>query len=141
MAPDRWASPKYLYGESYGTFRSAGLASELQSAEDIELNGVMLLGTVLDLGNIQPGASNDIPYLSFLPTYTATAWYHKKLPADLQEIVAREMDQSALAERADVAALNGALRGKLEKAGMAFNDVDTAPFRDALKRAGAEPDS
>ena len=60
----------------------------------------------------------------------------EKLPADLQEIVAREMDQSALAERADVAALNGALRGKLEKAGMAFNDVDTAPFRDALKRAG-----
>jgi carboxypeptidase C (cathepsin A) len=81
---NRWASPKFLYGESYGTFRSAGLASELQSAEGIELNGVMLLGTVLDLGNIQPGASNDIPYLSFLPTYTATAWYHKKLPADLQ---------------------------------------------------------
>jgi len=81
---NRWASPKYLYGESYGTFRSAGLASELQSSEGIELNGIMLLGTVLDLANIQPAPSNDIPYESFLPTYTATAWYHKKLPADLQ---------------------------------------------------------
>src|SRR5690242_2314176 len=44
----RWASPKYLFGESYGTFRSAGLASELQEREGIELNGIMLLGTVLD---------------------------------------------------------------------------------------------
>ena len=92
---NRWASPKYLYGESYGTFRSAGLASELQSAEGVELNGVMLLGTVLDLGNIQPGASNDIPYLSFLPTYTATAWYHKKLPADLQSKTLEQAVQQA----------------------------------------------
>ena len=57
---NRWASPKYLYGESYGTFRSAGLASELQSAEGIELNGVMLLGTVLDLSTIQPSPTNDL---------------------------------------------------------------------------------
>jgi carboxypeptidase C (cathepsin A) len=92
---NRWASPKFLYGESYGTFRSAGLASELQSAEGIELNGVMLLGTVLDLGNIQPGASNDIPYLSFLPTYTATAWYHKKLPADLQSKTLEQVVQQS----------------------------------------------
>jgi carboxypeptidase C (cathepsin A) len=94
---NRWASPKYLYGESYGTFRSAGLASELQSAEGIELNGVMLLGTVLDLGNIQPGPSNDVPYESFLPTYTATAWYHKKLPSDLQTKTLEQVVQQARA--------------------------------------------
>jgi carboxypeptidase C (cathepsin A) len=94
---NRWASPKYLYGESYGTFRSAGLASELQSAEGIELNGVMLLGTVLDLGNIQPGPSNDVPYESFLPTYTATAWYHKKLPSDLQSKTLEQVVQQARA--------------------------------------------
>ncbi|MDE3151892.1 MAG: peptidase S10 [Gemmatimonadota bacterium] len=81
----RWASPKYLFGESYGTFRSAGLASELQENEGIFLNGVMLLGTVLDLGNIAPSPRNDNAYAMFLPTYTATAWYHKKLPADLQK--------------------------------------------------------
>jgi carboxypeptidase C (cathepsin A) len=92
---NRWASPKYLYGESYGTFRSAGLASELQSSEGIELNGIMLLGTVLDLANIQPAPSNDIPYESFLPTYTATAWYHKKLPADLQSKTLEQVVQQA----------------------------------------------
>ncbi len=81
---NRWASPKYLFGESYGTFRSAGLVSELQEREGIFMNGVMLLGTVLDLGNIAPSPSNDTPYAMFLPTYTATAWYHKKLPANLQ---------------------------------------------------------
>jgi carboxypeptidase C (cathepsin A) len=80
----RWQSPKYLFGESYGTFRAAGLAAELQGAEGIELNGVMMLGTVLDTANLRPSPSNDRPYVMFLPTYTATAWYHKKLPADLQ---------------------------------------------------------
>ena len=81
---DRWASPKYLFGESYGTFRSAGLASELQEREGIELNGIMLLGTVLDFQYISQSPSNDIAYATFLPTYTATAWYHKKLPSNLQ---------------------------------------------------------
>jgi carboxypeptidase C (cathepsin A) len=80
----RWSSPKYLFGESYGTFRSAGLASALQENEGIELNGIMLLGTVLDFQYIAPSPTNDIAYATFLPTYTATAWYHKKLPSDLQ---------------------------------------------------------
>jgi carboxypeptidase C (cathepsin A) len=91
----RWASPKYLYGESYGTFRSAGLSSALQSDEGIELNGVMLLGTVLDFGNIQPSSTNDLAYACYLPTYTATAWYHKKLPADLQKQSLEQVVQQA----------------------------------------------
>ncbi len=94
---DRWPSPKYLFGESYGTFRSAGLASYLQEDEGIELNGIMLLGTVLDFQYIAPSPTNDIGYSAFLPTYTATAWYHGKLPADLQsqslqEVVQRSRD-------------------------------------------------
>ena len=92
---DRWASPKYLYGESYGTFRSAGLANELQEDEGIYLNGVMLLGTVLDLGNIAPAPDNDEAYANFLPTYTATAWYHKKLPADLQKLTLEQVVQQS----------------------------------------------
>jgi len=92
---NRWASPKYLYGESYGTFRSAGLAAELQSAEGIELNGVMLLGTTLDFGNIQPSPTNDLAYVCYVPTYTATAWYHKKLPADLQRLTLEQVVQQA----------------------------------------------
>lgn len=92
---DRWASPKYLFGESYGTFRSAGLASELQEDEGIELNGIMLLGTVLDWQYIAPSPINDIGYSTFLPTYTATAWYHKKLPADLQSKSLEEVVQQS----------------------------------------------
>jgi carboxypeptidase C (cathepsin A) len=92
---NRWASPKYLFGESYGTFRSAGLASELQSAEGIELNGIMLLGTVLDFQNILTNPTNDLSYECFLPTYTATAWYHKKLPADLQRLSLDQVVQQA----------------------------------------------
>lgn len=92
---DRWASPKYLFGESYGTFRSAGLASELQETEGIELNGIMLLGTVLDFQYILPSPTNDIAYSSLLPTYTATAWYHKKLPSDLQSLTLPQAVQQA----------------------------------------------
>jgi TRAP-type C4-dicarboxylate transport system substrate-binding protein len=60
----------------------------------------------------------------------------EKLPPDIQEITARELNRAAVDERADVAALNGALRGKLATSGLAFNEVDTAPFRAALKQAG-----
>ncbi len=91
----RWSSPKYLYGESYGTFRSAGLVNELQEDEGVYLNGVMLLGTVLDLGNIAPSPDNDEAYANFLPTYTATAWYHKKLPADLQKMTLEQVVQQS----------------------------------------------
>ena len=91
----RWQSPKYLFGESYGTFRSAGLASHLQSAEGIELNGVMLLGTVLDLQYIAPSPTNDIGYSTFLPTFTATAWFHKKLPPDLQKETLEQVVQQS----------------------------------------------
>ncbi|HET7789387.1 MAG TPA: hypothetical protein VFK78_01170 [Gemmatimonadales bacterium] len=91
----RWQSPKYLFGESYGTFRSAGLATELQESEGIELNGIMLLGTVLDFQNLSQVPSNDIGYATFLPTYTATAWYHKKLPADLQQLPLAQVAQQA----------------------------------------------
>ncbi len=81
----RWQSPKYLFGESYGTYRSAGLASELQSNEGIELNGIMLLGTVLDFQYISPSPTNDIGYAAFLPTYATTAWYHKKLSPEMEK--------------------------------------------------------
>src|SRR4029078_3525950 len=91
----RWASHKCLYGESYGTFRSAGLASQLQTAEGIELNGIMLLGTVLDFQYITQSPTNDIGYATFLPTYTATAWYHKKLPPVLQSETLQQVVQQS----------------------------------------------
>lgn len=92
---NRWASPKYLFGESYGTFRSAGLVADLQDREGIELNGIMLLGTVLDFQYLSQSPTNDIGYATFLPTYTATAWYHKKLPPDLQHLTLQQVVQQS----------------------------------------------
>ena len=80
---DRWASPKFLIGESYGSIRSAGLALELQSRHGVELNGVVLLSALLSYQNIRAQPQNDIPHITMVQTYAATAWYHKKLPADL----------------------------------------------------------
>jgi carboxypeptidase C (cathepsin A) len=80
----RWPSPKYLIGESYGTIRSAGLSQELQSRHGIELNGIVLVSALLTYQTISTSPSNDIAYVSYFPTYTTTAWYHKRLAADLQ---------------------------------------------------------
>ncbi len=81
----RWNSPKFLFGESYGTTRSAVLVSLLQSRSDIDVNGVMLLSQILDFGLSDDGPGddpgNDMPYVLSLPTYAATAWYHKKIPS------------------------------------------------------------
>ena len=82
---DRYSSPLYLAGESYGTFRSAGLAGYL-TQRGIALNGVILLSSVLDMKTLDESPDNDLPNVLFLPTYTATAWFHKKLPADLQKM-------------------------------------------------------
>lgn len=81
---ERWPSPKYLLGESYGTMRSAGVAEYLQSHFGVELNGIVLVSSILDYLTKGYAPGNDLPYSLFLPTFTATAWYHKKLPADLQ---------------------------------------------------------
>jgi carboxypeptidase C (cathepsin A) len=81
---ERWLSPKYLCGESYGTFRAAGLAEHLRSRYGMYLNGLVFLSGVLDFQTISSGPGNDLPFLLYLPNFTATAHFHKKLPPDLQ---------------------------------------------------------
>ncbi|MBV9507950.1 MAG: peptidase S10 [Acidobacteriia bacterium] len=81
---ERWASPKFLAGESYGTTRAAALSGYLQNQLGMNLNGIVLLSSVLNFETILPQSGNDLPYSLFLPTYTAAAWYHNKLPKDLQ---------------------------------------------------------
>ncbi len=81
----RWASPKFLAGESYGTTRAAGLVNYLQERHGMYFNGVALISSILNFQTARFNAGNDLPYPLFLPTYTATAWYHKKLPPDLQQ--------------------------------------------------------
>jgi len=80
----RWASPLFLAGESYGTTRAAGLAGHLVD-RGITFNGIVLISTVLDFGAIRFMPANDLPFQLFVPTYAATAWYHRRLPAKLQE--------------------------------------------------------
>ncbi len=80
----RWSSPKFLIGESYGTTRAAGLSGYLQDRHGLYLNGIMLISTVLDFQTIIFTPGNDLPHILFLPTFTATAWYHRKLAEDLQ---------------------------------------------------------
>lgn len=79
----RWASPKYVAGESYGTTRAAALAANLHDAHGIQLSGVVLLSTVLNFATIRFGDGNDLPYVLYLPSYTIAAAYHKKLAGDL----------------------------------------------------------
>lgn len=97
----RWNSPKFLFGESYGTTRSAVLSSMLQNMYDIDLNGVILLSQILSFDNSIDGPSrnpgNDMPYILGLPTFAATAWYHHQLPQNHPDLEAfiREVENFA----------------------------------------------
>jgi carboxypeptidase C (cathepsin A) len=86
----RWTSPWFLAGESSGTTRAAGLSGYLID-RGIPLNGIVLISSVLNFQTLTFGRGNDIPYALYLPTFTMTAYYHKKLGADAQQ-----MDQAKL---------------------------------------------
>lgn len=81
---ERWMSPKFIIGESYGTTRAAGLSGELSSVHRMNVNGIMLVSTVLNFMTLRFAEGNDLPYVLFFPTYASTAWYHKKLAPELQ---------------------------------------------------------
>ncbi|MBI1792393.1 MAG: peptidase S10, partial [Acidobacteria bacterium] len=89
----RWSSPLFLAGESYGTTRASGLAGHLVD-KGIALNGVILISTIMNFQTARFARGNDLPDLLFLRTYTAIAWYHKKLPADLQRDLKKAIDES-----------------------------------------------
>jgi carboxypeptidase C (cathepsin A) len=99
---NRWNSPKYLFGESYGTTRAALLSNILQGEKSLDLNGVILLSQILSFDNsadgpqFNPGV--DQPYVLVLPSYAATAWYHHKLPNQPQDLepLLTEVEQFAL---------------------------------------------
>ena len=80
----RWLSPKFVLGESYGTTRAAGLAEYLQGRYGLYVNGIVLVSSVLNFQSIIFSPGNDDPYVDFLPSFATTAWYHHRLPADLQ---------------------------------------------------------
>jgi carboxypeptidase C (cathepsin A) len=118
---DRWNSPKFLIGESYGTFRSAALANFLQARNNMAINGVVLMSSVLDLSTISFLNGQDLSYVLYLPSYAATAWYHnvvKDRPAGLQSFL-NEARKFAAGEYADAlmkgSKLTGAERADIAK--------------------------
>jgi carboxypeptidase C (cathepsin A) len=94
----RWTSPMFLVGESYGTTRAAGLSGYLIE-KGVALSGVVLVSSVLNFQTLGFSSGNDLPYELYLPSYASTAWFHKKLPSDLQQkdlqSVLREAEQFA----------------------------------------------
>jgi carboxypeptidase C (cathepsin A) len=92
---ERWASPKFLAGESYGTTRAAGLVDWLQDRHGMYFDGVLLVSAILNFQTGDFHLGNDLPYVTFLPTYAATAWYHRRLAPELQAKPVAEVVEEA----------------------------------------------
>lgn len=91
---ERWGSPKFLAGESYGTMRSAGLSTYLQDQYGMYLNGIILVSTIMNWETIGFSRANDLPYILYLPTYAAAAWYHHKVDPSLQGSLQQTVDEA-----------------------------------------------
>src|SRR5947207_7385152 len=111
---ERWTSPLFLAGESYGTTRASALSGYL-IGRGIAFNGIVLISTIMNFETTDFASGNDLPYVMFLPSYAATAWYHKKLPRDLQSKsvhqVATEAEQWAANEYSLALAKGDRLQG------------------------------
>lgn len=146
----RWGSPKFLLGESYGGIRVAGLSQHLQSRYGMSLNGVVLLSSLLDFATLSAAPGNDLPYLVFLPSYTGTAHHHGKVQGDRDALV-RESAEFAFgayatallrggdlsdAERKDLAAKLSKLTGISAEVWLTHDlRIDPTFFRGELLRA------
>lgn len=146
----RWSSPLFLVGESYGTTRASGLAGLLVE-RGIAFNGVLLISTIMNFQTARFAPGNDLPLMLILPSYTATAWYHKKLPPDLQRLPLRKVldeaerwavnEYSVALGRGD--RLNGAERQKVIEqmaryTGLSRTFIDHANLRVDLGRFNKE---
>jgi carboxypeptidase C (cathepsin A) len=129
----RWTSPKFLIGESYGTTRAAGLSGYLQERHGMYLNGILLVSVVLNFQTIDFGYGNELPHVLFLPAFTATAWYHRKLAPELQR------DLRATLKEAEAFALGDYATALLK--GAALTTEEHARIREKLARyTGLSPD-
>ena len=91
---DRWQSPKFLIGESYGTTRAAGLSGHLQGELGMYLNGIILVSSVLDFQTLRFNQGNELPYVLFLPSFAATAWYHDALDKSKWQSLDQLLDEA-----------------------------------------------
>jgi len=134
----RWGSPKYLCGESYGVLRVAGLSNYLQSKHGLYMEGLVMLSGLVDYQTILSGSGNDLPYVLFLPTMTATAHYHKKLVPEMQSDLERSVASSRAFAQGDYVAallkgnaLSGAERKRVAEQLARFTGL---PVSDILKQ-------
>ncbi len=137
---ERWTSPLFLLGESYGTTRAAGLAGYL-AEKGVSFNGIVLLSTILRFTSVSTTMGNDVAYVNSIPTYTMIAWYHKKLPPDLmadQEKTRQESEKWASTEYAAILAKGDNMTADERKnavaqvarwTGLSPQDVDEANLR------------
>ena len=141
---ERWTSPLFLVGESYGTTRAAGLSGYLIERSGIAFNGIVLVSSILNFETADFTRGNELPYTLFLPTYTATAWYHKKLPADLEAKPLRTvLDESeAFASEGYPRALSLGTRLTADQRGAALDQLTrlTGLNRDYLDRSDLRVD-
>jgi carboxypeptidase C (cathepsin A) len=100
---ERWTSPKFLCGESYGTTRAAGLVSWLQERHGMFFDGLVLVSAVLNFQTTDFAPGNDLPYVLFLPTFAATAWHHRRLDPDLQADFERTLREAEAFAEGDYA--------------------------------------
>src|SRR6184192_2674343 len=146
----RWSSPKFLAGESYGTTRAAGLSGYLQQRYGMYLNGIILISSILNFQTAEFDTGNDLPYILYLPTYTAIAWYHKKLAGDLQGDLQKAIAESkafAVGSYADALmtgdALSAAKRTEIAQrlsrlTGISAEYIDRADLRIEIQRFDKE---
>jgi carboxypeptidase C (cathepsin A) len=137
---ERWSSPLFVLGESYGTTRAAGLAGYLAD-KGVSFNGIVLLSTIIRFGTVGTVIGNDIAYIDTLPTYTMIAWYHKRLPQDLLQDQAKtraEVEKWATTEYRDILAKGDLLTPEERKSaiaqisrytGLSADDIDQANLR------------
>ncbi len=137
---NRWASPKFVLGESYGGMRTAGISYELLSKHNVALNGIILVSPFLDFSNGFAGFRVDQPHVNFLSTFAATAWFHKAIPnrpAELQpflrevEAFARDVYAPVLfkGDHATAAERQTALAGLARYTGISADYWDKANLR------------
>ncbi len=135
---DRWNSPKYIGGESYGTVRSAALARELQDGQGIYLNGILLVSSILDFGTVRTSGGNDLPYALFLPTMSAAAWYHGMIDRgrhpDLESLIS-DSEQFAIEEFLPALAKGSALSSDETDAVLLKLEEFTGLPREILRRS------
>ena len=147
----RWPSPKFVIGESYGTTRAAALSGELSDHLKMNVNGIMLVSTVLNFETLDAKPGNDLPFVLYLPSYAAAAWYHKKLASDLQALPLEDVfNQAQTFATGDYktalfesSAMDAATRAKViaqyaRLTGLSTNYVDRANLRVPLFRFANE---